>query len=208
MINEMHDMNARHENQNQNQDTPPKRLPRIFSMRNIIFVLVILFLGSCYTYLTRYSNWAIKRNLFNIKNYEEPMMTDTISIGGQLYYFQIPDKSFAGKLNLCDLKHDESRYHYQCVDPFTSGEFCGAVQYGYDWERQPKYRTVTGDLFRYYTDGESFYILVSAGPDRIYEDVSEGDVWEMDKIPRYDPANGFRSSGDIIIEEEGGAYSG
>jgi len=200
-------MNSKDKNEDLNLNDPQKRSSRIFSTGKIIFVFSIIFFVSGYIYATKYSKWSIRRNLININNFNYiELFWDSMSIGAYISD-NIPDKSYAGKLHLYDLKHDDSSlFYYHCVDPFTSGRFRGEVLIGYDWDKQQVYRTFKGDLYCYYTDGESFYILVSAGPDRRYEEVPEGDVREMDKIPRYDPTNGIRSRGDIIIVEEDPRY--
>ena len=119
------------------------------------------------------------------------------------YYSQFgsfpPGRTYIGYLTPEILSRDPKSFNYM-IDPFVPGKFRGYSAVGYNWfeDKEIKYGYMKGNLLRYLTDGDNFYILISAGPDGIYEEIPEGDIKQINDILLYDPTNGLFSRGDYI----------
>ena len=113
---------------------------------------------------------------------------------GDLYY------GSAKKNNLeLELKNYGNIFPEYYIDPFFSGEFKKRISFYVPSHRNAFGYTLKRGLLKYYTDGHKKAVIISAGPDKIYEEfdyISEDPYYNI--IP-YDPTNGLYSKGDIIM---------
>lgn len=91
------------------------------------------------------------------------------------------------------------------IDPFIRGKHKKYISYEKNHFIYKHSRK--GDLLKYYTDGESISVIISAGPDQIYENynINRKDIFNNPDI-MYDPTNGLYSRGDILMIFENSKY--
>jgi hypothetical protein len=86
------------------------------------------------------------------------------------------------------------------VDPFIKGPYSDTQLIHYPkGDRRIQYFERKGALLKYYTDGHSSAVIISAGPDGIYEDFNPEKPESVYDVRLYDPNNGLYSSGDIVM---------
>lgn len=101
--------------------------------------------------------------------------------------------AYRTKLNI------DHRYNANFIDPFYPGIYTDWISINFPTVRNHRTYKMKGGLLKYYTDGKSIAVIISAGPDGVYEKIDYTGSESFFKIVLYDPTNGLYSRGDIIM---------